>query len=344
MTIPIPVPSPPRRVQSHPRNNSINKKLILFSTPPRYSPFVWFLISVPLIVVGSQIALLGNNGDGGDYRQSSQAWILGWAFILVVVLYMAVLPKQIDVRSNGTVTIKTFLLTFHFDSIVRAYQAGLGREDFLRPRLKFATTLGVPAIDTCCDVGGIYQRLKGMFCLKKNDTTISAATDDTQVPVQPPATTSPGPQDDSKTSTPSTLVIDSEEGNEASSIDGIIRNPNNTGSQNEESTNETGGRVVIRRSHGKWDVVVTPKDPEGFCDAVTKMVSMIEQEQLQEQEQQQQNDGGPGSSLNNNGTTNPTTTVAGVLLHDLQPRSGTPAIDGGVVGRPDLASTSTTIC
>ena len=318
MASPIPVPSPARRVQSHPRNNSINKKLILFSTPPRYSPFVWFLLSVPLIVVGSQIALLGNEGGGGDYRQSSTAWILGWTFILVVVLYMAILPKQIDVRSNGTVTIKTFLLTFHFDSIVRAYQAGLGREDFLRPRLKFATTLGVPAVDTCCDIGGIYERLKGMVCRAKNDTAIDAAIDDTQVPVQQPPTTSPCPQDDGRTSTTPTLIID--DGNDESSIDGIIRNPNNTSSQNEESTNETGGRVVIRRSHGKWDVVVTPKDPDGFCDAVTKMVSMIEQQQLQEQDQQEQ-------QLQN------------------QPGSGTPAlVGGGVVRRPDLASTSTTIC
>ena len=340
--------SPPRRVQSHPRNNSINKKLILFSTPPRYSPFVWLLISVPLLVVGSQIALLNNN-DGGDYRQSSTTWILGWAFILVVVLYMAVLPKQIDVRSNGTVTIKTFLLTFHFDSIVRAYQAGLGREDFLRPRLKFATTLGVPAVDTCCDICGIYRRLKDMLCRTKNGRTSDAAVDSNQVPVKKPATTSPGLQNDSKTSTPSTLSI--EVGSEPNSTDGIIRNPNSTANQNEERTNETGGRVVIRRSHGKWDVVVTPKDPEGFCEAVTKMVSMIEEQQIREQERhqqqrEQQNGGDSGSPVNNQRMANATTTtVAGVQLHDVQPGSGTPAIvGGGVVGRPDLASTSTTIC
>ena len=314
---------------------------------------MWFLISVPLLVVGSQIALLNNN-DGGDYRQSSTAWILGWTFILVVVLYMAILPKQIDVRSNGTVTIKTFLLTFHFDSIVRAYQAGLGREDFLRPRLKFATTLGVPAVDTCCDICGICRRLKGILCRRTNCTTKDAAVDGDQVPVQQPVTTRPGLQDDSKTNTPSSLTI--EDGNEPSSTDGIIRNPTSSGNQSEESTNETGGRVVIRRSHGKWDVVVTPKDPDGFCEAVTKMVSMIEQQQMQEleqqqqqQQQEQQNGGDSESTVNNqrmaNATTTTTTTVAGVQLHDVQPGSGTPAIVGsGVVGRPDLASTSTTIC
>jgi hypothetical protein len=87
---------------------------------------------------------------------------------------MAVLPKQVDVRTNGTVAVKTFLLTFHIDGIVRAYQAGVGREDFLRPRIRFSTSF----------------------------------------------------QD----------------------------------------------RVVIRRNHGKWDVVVTPEDPVGFINAVERMV------------------------------------------------------------------------
>jgi len=38
------------------------------------------------------------------------------------------------------------------------------------------------------------------------------------------------------------------------------------------------GAVVIRRHHGKWDVVVTPQDPEGFVHAVEDMVRQKEDE------------------------------------------------------------------
>ena len=119
--------------------------------------------------------------DFSDYKSSCRTWILGWILVLLLVLYMAFLPKQIDVRSNGTVGIKTFLLTFHIDGIVRAYQSGLGREDFLRPRIRFAT--------------GIME----------------------------------------------------------------------SGKQH---------RVVLRRNHGRWDVVVTPADVEGFLEAVEEMIKV----------------------------------------------------------------------
>lgn len=162
------------------------QKLIVFSTPSRYQNIVWILLSTPLIAIVVRIILLRDDGgeDGDNGRNSSAndeishsvgAWILGWAFLLVVVVYMIVLPKQVDVRSNGSVAIKSFLLTYHIDGVVRAYQAGIGREEFWRPRITFATRLGE-------------------------------------------------------------------------------------------------GRVVIRRRHGKWDVVVSPEDPEGFIQAVEEVV------------------------------------------------------------------------
>eukprot|EP00535_Pseudo-nitzschia_heimii_P005500 CAMPEP_0197186332 /NCGR_PEP_ID=MMETSP1423-20130617/13727_1 /TAXON_ID=476441 /ORGANISM="Pseudo-nitzschia heimii, Strain UNC1101" /LENGTH=128 /DNA_ID=CAMNT_0042637609 /DNA_START=468 /DNA_END=854 /DNA_ORIENTATION=- len=100
-----------------------------------------------------------------------------------MVLYMAVLPRQVDVRSNGTVAIKTCLMTFFIDDIARAYQ-GCNVESkynsLLRPRVRLATSL------------------------------------------------------------------------------------------------DRDGAVVIRRHHGKWDVVVTPEDPIGFIHAVEKMVRQKE--------------------------------------------------------------------
>ena len=49
------------------------------------------------------------------------------------------------------------------------------------------------------------------------------------------------------------------------------------------------------RKYGKWDVVVSPKAPEAFIEAIDKVASRIEkqqqkqeQQQLQQQEQEQQ--------------------------------------------------------
>lgn len=150
---------------------SVARKLIVFATPAKYTPLAWFLMAIPLLAIIVSIIFLHPRTD---YKNSSTAWVLEWTLLLVMVLYMAILPKQIDVRSNGTVGIKTFLLTFHIDGVVRAYQAGIGREDFLRPRIKFGTSFE--------------------------------------------------------------------------------------------------GRVILRRNHGKWDVVVTPEDVEGFLKAVEQMI------------------------------------------------------------------------
>lgn len=98
---------------------------------------------------------------------------------------MAVLPRQVDVRSNGTVAVKTCLLTFFIDDIARAYRGcniESNYDTLLRPRVMLGTNL------------------------------------------------------------------------------------------------DRDGAVVIRRQHGKWDVVVTPEDPEGFVHAVEEMVRRKEGE------------------------------------------------------------------
>jgi hypothetical protein len=153
--------------------NKTTKK-VMFTSPSKYQTAVWWLVAIPLLAILIAIISLRPRRD---YTRSSTAWILGWMFLLVIVLYMAVLPKQVDVRSNGTVAVKTFLLTFHIDGIVRAYQGGSWKSEdyFLRRKtIRFNTTFDEP--------------------------------------------------------------------------------------------------VVIRRSHGKWDVIVTPEDPAGFINAVEQMV------------------------------------------------------------------------
>ena len=150
----------------------MTRKLVVFATPAKYTRVVWVLLAIPIVAVFVSIILL--HSSRAEYRSSGTAWALSWTLLLILVVYMAVLPRQIDVRSNATVCVKTSLLTFHVDGVVRAYQAGIGREDFLRPRIKFGTS--------------------------------------------------------------------------------------------------TEGRVILRRNHGKWDVVVSPEDLDGFLVAVEEMV------------------------------------------------------------------------
>jgi hypothetical protein len=159
-----------------------NKKLIIFASASKYQWLIAFLVVSPLIAILMSIILFDVQSQE-EYKNSSTIWILGWCFIFIMVTYMAVLPRQVDVRSNGKVAIKTCLLTFFIDDIARAYRGGnmdSGFDVLLRPRVMLATSL------------------------------------------------------------------------------------------------DRDGAVVIRRHHGKWDVVVTPEDPEGFVHAVEQIVRQTE--------------------------------------------------------------------
>lgn len=178
------------------------QKRIVFSTPAQYGPIFLTAILTPFIVIMIRIIVLlheqhqqekeedghggangGRDGEEVEYgiSHSVRGWILAWHFLFLLVLYMVVLPKQIDVRSNGTVGIKSFLVTYHIDDVVRAYQSsgvvvGIRSDFFWRPRLSYATHFG------------------------------------------------------------------------------------------------SGRVVIIRRRHGKWDVIVSPSDPVGFVHAIEEVV------------------------------------------------------------------------
>ncbi|KAG7350530.1 hypothetical protein IV203_009890 [Nitzschia inconspicua] len=219
-------------------NTSVTRKSIIFVTPAKYTTFVLCLLAIPIVTIVACMILLDPTQI--NYRSSSTTWILGWALLFVLVVYMAILPKQVDVRSTGTVGIKTFLLTFHIDGIVRAYQAGLGREDFLRPRIRFGTSI----------------------------------------------------QD----------------------------------------------RVVLRRNHGKWDVVVSPHDVEGFLKAVEEMVKEHGDNDTEGDDDDagspsaNGNDASADELDNNNNHNNNIIIVPTILQHGTIP-------NGHGKGIPDLAST-----
>lgn len=179
-----PSSSPRSLKKSYSQSGRNKKKLIVFASASKYQWLIGLIVVAPLIAILMSIMMFDVQSQE-EYKNSSTIWVLGWCFIFIMVLYMAVLPRQIDVRSNGTVGIKTCLLTFFIDDIARAYRGCNIESNFdnvLRPRQMLATSL------------------------------------------------------------------------------------------------DRDGAVVIRRHHGKWDVVVTPADPEGFVHAVEEMVRQKEDE------------------------------------------------------------------
>lgn len=91
------------------------------------------------MIVIQMNALWIANATITNFERSGAVWCLGWTLIFVVLVYMLVLPKQVDIRSNGTIGIKTFLITYQFGEICHAYPAAFGRETIMGARYRFAT-------------------------------------------------------------------------------------------------------------------------------------------------------------------------------------------------------------
>ena len=154
---------------------------IVFSSRSQYHPVIVFLMSVAPLSIIVSIFLVLRDPSVQDSEREQGIRVLVCTLTLVFGMYCSILPKQVDVRSNGSIGVKTILFTYQFTGVLRAFEAGLGREDFLRPRIKFATS--------------------------------------------------------------------------------------------------TNNRVIVRRRHGKWDILVTPEDPQGYVRAIEEVVARIEDEQ-----------------------------------------------------------------
>ena len=82
-----------------------------------------------------------------EFRSFQDYWIHIWLLFFIGGLYLMIIPRHLDVRSNGTVGIKTIILTMKYDDICRAYMQGFSwKEDLCGSprRFKFATALKPP--------------------------------------------------------------------------------------------------------------------------------------------------------------------------------------------------------
>jgi hypothetical protein len=186
-------------------NKNSNKKLIVFASSSKYQLLICILLIIPLLTISMSIILFDVKTQE-EYKNSWTVWTLGWCFILIVVLYMAILPRQVDVRSNGNVAIKTCLLTFHIDDIARAYRGG-----------GCGGGGGCNNVDSSNNNNNNNNNNWNWYCDSLLRPRVKFAT----------------------------------------SLD-------------------KDGTVIIRRKHDKWDVVITPDDPEGFIFALENMLQQKE--------------------------------------------------------------------
>ena len=131
----------PTRSKSAPSQSSSSAYRVLFSTPSKYDRWMTLILSIPLLVIlVNMISLWVANANMSNFERSTAVWCLGWTLVFVGLVYMLVLPKQVDIRSNGTIGVKTFLITYQFGDICHVYPAAFGRETMMGARIKFATS------------------------------------------------------------------------------------------------------------------------------------------------------------------------------------------------------------
>jgi len=90
---------------------------IVYSTTAHYDTWMIFLLSLPLLALVLWMIVVVTSSKYDHWERSPTVWILSWSLLLMVGLYMVLLPKQLNIRSNGSLGIKTFLCTFQFSNV-----------------------------------------------------------------------------------------------------------------------------------------------------------------------------------------------------------------------------------
>lgn len=172
--------SPTKKSRKSSSAQKRKRKTVVFATKSKYHWFVLFCMATPFLTILLRVILFDAQDD---YKDSSTIWAMSWISVLLVVLYMAVIPRKVDVRSNGTVAVKTCLLTFFIDDIAGAFR---GENDDMRHILRphFLLITSVDRNDVVVlrrkhgkwdvevtpeDVDGFLEALEGMLLKEESD-------------------------------------------------------------------------------------------------------------------------------------------------------------------------------
>jgi len=101
-----------------------HQPLKLFSTRIKYhSIFLAFMALLPLTIIMCAF-MISQDPTFDDARRIEPEWVTLATIISVSIIYIF-WPKEVDVRSDGSVGIKTFLITVLLTDVSRAYEVDL---------------------------------------------------------------------------------------------------------------------------------------------------------------------------------------------------------------------------
>ncbi|CAJ1965213.1 unnamed protein product [Cylindrotheca closterium] len=132
---------------------SLQPPNIILRTSSKYHPLMICLLvgSTATVLFPLFFAL-----RDGDFHT---AWTLLWSVLFIGLVFMLVLPKTVDVRSDGVIGIKTMLTTWKFTDVTRAYESSFSPDELMMPRIKFATTWKPPHRVILCRKNGKWDVL-----------------------------------------------------------------------------------------------------------------------------------------------------------------------------------------
>lgn len=118
---------------------------VVYATDAQYDDWTKSILSVPVILISIRLALVyAKDANIASFERSQTVWILSWTLLLILGLYMMVLPKQLSIRSNGSLGVKTSLLTYEFADVCHLYQAEDVVPNFMGKSYRLGTSLGSP--------------------------------------------------------------------------------------------------------------------------------------------------------------------------------------------------------
>lgn len=115
---------------------------VVFASSASYQTLILIplLLVAPLVMILSIVSVFLDSSLSPEERRSSLI-TLGLSTLLIVVMYLLVMPKRFEVRSDASIAVVTLTFTYTFGHVTAAYNDPPLMRDCWRPRLKFATNL-----------------------------------------------------------------------------------------------------------------------------------------------------------------------------------------------------------
>jgi len=114
---------------------------LVFRAPSSYHPWTYILVALgPAACLLSMILVYYDGGSSSRKKKGDAYVCLLWTTVAILFLYAAVLPRRIELYSNATLVVSTWIFAFKFRNVTAAYEDPPFVEDFFRrPNLKFSS-------------------------------------------------------------------------------------------------------------------------------------------------------------------------------------------------------------